>query len=157
MIVKLTAHNMFMAGMVGVSRHVKGMNKQGQYGANNNKNGWQYNCDGACGEMCVAKYLNKYWDGALGNFRAQDVGHYQVRTTPNDWGHLLLHPKDEDAEVFILILSHGSPEFILKGWLLGKEGKVDEFWRDGTKGRPAFFVPQEALHSMDTLPPVGVK
>jgi len=145
MLIKLTPHNLFHAGMVGVSRHIKGASKKGRYGADNVKAGWQINCDGAAGEMAVAKAFNLYWDGALGNFNAKDVGKLQVRTNPNDWGDLILHPKDDDEDIFILVLSHLAPTYRLKGWLKGADGKLKKWWRDGAKGRPAYFVPQSAL------------
>ncbi len=137
--------------MVGVSRHIKGHRKKGQYGVDNRKLGWQINIDGACGEMAVAKWMGRYWDGALGDFTAKDVGKLQVRTNPNDWGDLILHPKDADDDVFILVLSHNAPIYKLQGWLYGREGKQTQWWRDGEKGRPAFFVPQSALRSVDEL------
>jgi hypothetical protein len=150
-VITLTPHNLFMAGLIGISRHVKGAHKLGQYGVDNSKTGWQINCDGAAGEMAVAKWLGIFYDGAIGNFRAKDAAEYQVRTNPNDWGDLILHPKDADDDLFILVLSHASPTFQLRGWLQGKEGKQQKWWRDGTKNRPAFFVPQAELHPMCEL------
>ncbi len=148
----LTPHNLFYAGMVGVSRHIKGARKAGQYGADNARVGWQINCDGACGELVLAKYRNVYWDGSLGNFGAADVGRIQVRTNPNEWGDLILHPKDANDDIFVLVLSHDAPMFHLRGWIKAGEGKHDKWWRDGTKNRPAFFVPQDALIGMSSLP-----
>tara|TARA_Y100000310_G_scaffold191013_1_gene191013 strand:+ start:2173 stop:2637 length:465 start_codon:yes stop_codon:yes gene_type:complete len=151
--IELTPHNMLAAGLVGVSRQVKGLKKAGRYGVNNEKTGWQIHCDGACGEMAVAKWSGVFYDGALGDFEAKDAGKYQVRTNPNDWGDLILHPRDNDDDIFILVLSHESPVFYLRGWLYGREGKKKEYWRDGTKGRPAFFAPQEILRDVAELKP----
>ena len=150
--IRLTHHNLFIAGIIGISRHVKGVDKQGRYGADNARSGWQLNCDGACGEMAVAKWLGAWYDGALGNFEAADVDELEVRTNPNDWGDLILHPSDPDDSVFILVLSHDTPWFQLCGWMYGRDGKKDEYWREGTKGRPAFFVPQSTLRPMEDLP-----
>jgi hypothetical protein len=41
-----------------------------------------------------------------------------------------------------------APVFILRGWIWGREGKRDEWWTDPACGRPAFFVPQNALRPM---------
>ena len=155
--IKLTDHNLFVAGIIGCSRHVKGAKKQGQFGVNNATLGWQINCDGACGEMALAKWLGVWYDGALGDFTAADVGNYEVRTNPNEWGDLILREKDPDTSVFVLVLSHNAPRFLLRGWMYGYEGKQERYYRSGSKhkqeDRPkAFFVPQRALKPMEELP-----
>lgn len=152
--ISLTPHNLFMAGLVGISRHVKGAWKPGRYGVNNSNAGWQVNCDGAAGEMAVAKWLDVFYDGNLGNFKARDAGPLEVRTTALESGCLIIHPEDRDDGVFVLVLSHKSPTFILRGWLRGAEAKAKKYWKEGQKGRPAFFVPQNApeLKEMETLP-----
>jgi hypothetical protein len=33
----------------------------------------------------------------------------------------------------------------------GHEAMKEEYWADPARGRPAYFVPKEALHSMDAL------
>ena len=150
--IELTRHNYFMAGPVGVSPHVKGAYKQGRYGAGNAEGGWPFYCDGACGEMSVAKWLNVFYDGALGNFAAKDVGAIcQVRTTPYANGCLLLHPGDHDEDRFILVLAHKAPRYVLRGWLLGRDGKQQQWWPGKNPDRPAFWVPQSELKSMDTF------
>lgn len=150
--IELTNHNLQTAGLVGVGRNIKGLKNEGRYGCVTATVGWQVHCDGACGEMALAKYLGVFWDGNMGNFKAADVGALQVRTTQRAAGSLILHPGDKDEDVFILVLSHNLPSFLLRGWIYGHEGKVQKWWRDGTEGRPAFFVPQSALHDMSTLP-----
>jgi hypothetical protein len=149
--VTLARSEMFIAGMVGVLRNIDGYGKKGRYGHDNAKSGWQNDCDGSCGEMSASKWLNVYWNGNLGDFAAKDAGIYQVRTNPYEWGHLILHPGDRDGDKFILVCSANAPRFQLVGWAFGREGKKQEYWRDGQKGRPAFFAPQDILHPMSTL------
>lgn len=149
--ITLTPHGLFMAGIIGVSRQVKGASKVGRYGVKNSTVGWQYNCDGVCGEMVLAKWLNVFYDGSIGNFKAKDAGDYQARATSHKLGHLLLHPPDAAEDRFVLVLTHAAPVFTLFGWISGKEGKLQKYWREGEKDRPAFFVPQSVLQPMDTL------
>lgn len=151
--VQLTAHNMFMAALVGVSRHVKDMARIGKAGQDKRVRGWQDDCDGACGEAAVAKWLGVFYDGALGDFAAKDAGHVQVRTTPRASGCLIVRDHDADDDIYILVLSHDAPNFILAGWIRGCDAKQGE-WRDakGTDRPAAFFVPQEALKVMDEFP-----
>lgn len=106
---------------------------------------WNLDIEGACAEMAVAKAVNRYWDILT---RPQspdegDVGPYQVRSTTRPGGCLLLHESDSDDAVFILAAGT-APTFNIAGWLRGREGKNPDYWRT-TTGRPAFFVPQEAL------------
>jgi hypothetical protein len=103
---------------------------------------------GAAGEVAVAERLGIFYDGALGRMQAADVGHVQVRTTKHSHGCLILHPEDPDDDVYVLVTGD-PPSLRLVGRIRGRDGKRPEFWRDPTsKGRPAFFVPQEALRPL---------
>lgn len=106
---------------------------------------------GAVGEACVAKYLGVFWLG-VGVFGGDDVGEYQVRSTAFSRGDLRLHPKDHDDRPYISVyVCEGVG--IIHGWLYGREGKQERYWRDPTgKNRPAFFVPADELRSMEELP-----
>jgi hypothetical protein len=111
-------------------------------------NGWTRDIEGACAEKAAAKSLGNYWfDGADGK---TDVGPYQVRHTTVEHGRLVLHPEDKDDEIFILVVGR-APTFRIVGWCLGRDGKNPSYWSDPTGGRPAFFVPNNALHAMDKL------
>lgn len=155
-VVELSPICMLISGIVGVSRHVKLVNKaEGYNGIDNRKRGWQDNCDGATGEQAFAKWLDVFWDGTVGTFRdVPDVGQYEVRTNAWDRGDLILREKDKaDSTIYVLVLSHDCPEFTIKGWITGAAGRQDQWWRVGDPKRPpAWFVPQSALHSMETLP-----
>jgi len=106
---------------------------------------------GACGELAVAKALDIPWTGAR-IFRAPDVGQFEVRTTVYQSGHLILHPKDNDNSIFILVIGEENT-FELKGWIYGEKGKSRSYWKDKSKkDRPAYFVPQIALRPMRSLP-----
>jgi hypothetical protein len=134
---------------VGIERRISGLkeNRQNTY---NMKAGdeWKNDIEGAGGEMAVAKALGLYWSGALGVLRAPDLSGYarriEVRTTAVPTGHLLLHPRDPDNAICILVVG-STPRFELKGWILGKDGKLKVYEKELNPGRPAFCVPQEAL------------
>lgn len=93
-------------------------------------------------QVAVAKYCNLYHYENTGDYKALDVGGLvQVRSVTNRDHCLILHPSDEDAVPFVLVLVK-PPEFVLLGWLLAIDGKRKEYWRDPTgRGRHAFFVP----------------
>jgi hypothetical protein len=94
--------------------------------------------------MALAKLLNVFWSGAIGDLRAKDAGRLQVRSTSRSDGCLILHDKDPDDDVFVLAIGF-SPTFKFRGWITGKSGKDKAYWRDPIGGRPAYFVPQSAL------------
>ena len=72
------------------------------------------------------------------------------RTAAKESYRLILHPKDKDEAVFIL-LTGKAPTFTAKGWIYGKKGKLEKYWTDPKTGRPAFFIPQKDLNPIGTL------
>jgi hypothetical protein len=148
-VVVLSHAEVMQAAQAGIMRLVGNMKRglSDRYGAPQTDR-WGIDIEGACGEMAVAKYLGLYWSGAIGNFYAADVGRLQVRTTGHPNGRLILHEEDRDDHVFILATGR-APQFTIEGWLQGVLGKSEKWWIDS--GRPAFFVPREALFAIDTL------
>jgi hypothetical protein len=107
-------------------------------------------------EMAVAKYLDRFWSGAVGEYSAADIGPgrgIEVRGTELPHGKLIVHPdKDPDDSIFVLVIASGRV-FTLVGWMKGRVAKQQQWWSDPTgEGRPAFFVPQGLLWEMDDLP-----
>ena len=151
--VKLTPHEMYLAASVGMMRQVTNIRdgRQHKYGADP-KEGWTVNIEGACGEAAVAKALGIYWNGALGNFKAKDVGAHQVRMTRHPGGHLLLHKEDADEDLFLLVTGF-TGDYVIRGWIQCFEGKKEEYWKSefGRPDRSCYWVPQEALNPMDTM------
>lgn len=140
-----------MAANAGVMRNVQSLQKGRQ-----NANGlsadlnWQVNIEGALGELALAKYLNTYYSGK-GFFRGPDLPGLQVRTAAGSSHRLILHPGDSDGDVFVLVVGQ-PPTYRVVGWIVGREGKLPQFWDEPVRGRPAFFVPQEALNPIELLP-----
>jgi hypothetical protein len=154
-IIKLTYAQISMAAYVGVMRRTSNL-KRGvapKYGATNGPGSWDLEVISCCAELAVAKYLNLFWCGSIGDFAAKDVGRLvQVRSTDKPTHRLILHPRDDDRDPFVLAIMIGADTFDLCGWIFAREGKCDAFWCDpsGT-GRPAFFVPNEKLRPMAQL------
>ncbi len=120
--------------------------------------GWFWDINGACGERCVAKWLDVPWDGCFGDLGANDVaGLFEVRTTPGNQNPMCMHNKDKDGCLYIHVTGKG-PMWIIQGYLIGRKCKQQEWWHDTPgpskkpTGRPAFWVPQEDLnHDLDLL------
>jgi hypothetical protein len=139
------------AAVIGIKRQVENLQRSrpDAHGCQRDL-GWQVHIDGACGEAAVAKYTRTRWNGNLGRLKAKDVGALQVRTSSRQSGRLILHPDDPDDDAYVLVLG-SAPRYRLAGWIFGHEGKQQEWWEDPTGYRPAFFVPQSAMHPMDLL------
>jgi len=151
-VIELDEWEMLLAAHAGIMRQVENLkrNRTPHYGAKNT-NDWQLHIEGCMGEFALAKFLNIRWSGK-GRLRAPDVGDVDVRTRSRDFYELILHPNDPDDRVFWLLCGVNG-RYTVKGWIRGRDGKKQEFWKDPAKGRPAFFVPHSAL----SLPSIDVK
>ena len=152
MLVTLTWAEMKLGGDVGLMRRVSAIIRErkepfGQPEIN------EYDRDvlGSQAELAVAKGMNLFWSGALGDLRAKDVGGIlQVRANKRKHHRLTLHKSDPDDDPFVCVYCD-APRFYLLGWTFGKDGKRVEYWGDGLPGRPAFFVPLDKLRPMPEL------
>ena len=147
--VVLTPQELMIAATVGVMRQITNLRdcRRDAHGAEA-KYGWQYHIEGACGECAVAKACGAYWNGNLGNLKADDVGRLQVRAGSGEDYRLIIHDTDPDERKFVLVVGL-APRYRLCGWLYGREGKRPEFWTDPVGQRPAYFIPQSLLHPID--------
>lgn len=114
---------------------------------------------GALAEMAVAKALGRAWDGKFFEIDdwykwrevGNDVSGLEIRSTKHRNGRLIIHPKDKDYAPFILVIAN-KDDFELKGWVYGFEGKREEWWQDVGYGRPCYYVPQDILRDIYTVP-----
>lgn len=149
--IHLEKYELQLAAQVGIQRHIEAVvaGLEDKYGAK--KGGWNLHIEGAAGELALAKLLNVYWNGSVNTFSSGgDVGQLQVRTRSKHDYELLIRAKDRDDDAFILVTG-ASPDFVVRGWLFGKEAKRDE-WRQTHGGRdPAWFVPHSGLRPIHEL------
>lgn len=150
-VVKLTPAEVLTGAHVGIMRQVQNLSK-GRRQANNHDPAcdWRDHIEGALGEMAVAKWLNRYWSGRLGNLGAADVGNVEVRTSTHDEACLILHGKDPDERVFVLVTGCNG-EYVIRGWMFGVEGKRGRYWREPVRGRGAYFVPAYELSNPESV------
>jgi hypothetical protein len=144
--VTLTPYESELAAGVGLRRHLSALrrglvNHHGYKG-----DGWGDHIEAAGAELAVAKFLGRYWSGSVDTFKASgDVGPYEVRWRSSTTYDLLIRPGDADDRPFFLVLGQ-FPTYRVVGWIMGRDGKREE-WRQHYGDRPAaFFVPQSALH-----------
>ena len=144
--VSLSFPELLLAAQVGTFRQVSNTFNKRKPG-NNHPDDLPYydHFLGAIGEYVVAKWLGIFWSGSIGNMRAADVGPYEVKLRSKHYYDLVLQRHNSADALYILVTGLG-PEFIIQGGLWGHDGKQDNYWGEkGTKGRPAFWIPQEDL------------
>lgn len=156
--VTLTWPEMCLASQAGMMRQIMNMrySAQSKYGGpeSENEGAWEGNIISTQGEMATAKCLNLFWSGTVGLYGSVDVGGekgVEVRTRRKNWHELILHPADKDDHPHVLVTAEDAPLFHLVGWIYGRDGKQQQFWKDPAGGRAAFFVPQEELRPLHEL------
>jgi hypothetical protein len=109
---------------------------------------------GAAGEVAVASYLGlkehlfKETEAKRGS---DDLpGGIDVKTRSKSRYDLIVQKQEDPKKVFVMVTIENQ-QTLLQGWCYGHEAMKEEYWADPARGRPAYFVPKEALHSMDTL------
>ena len=114
--------------------------------------GKQVHILGACGEMAFCKALNLYWPCSVNVFKSEsDVGSdIEIRTRSKDWYDLLVREDDPDNKNYVLVTGQGCI-FNVRGWFKGGEAKRPRFRKPYGNREPAYFVPQECLHSINEL------
>ena len=149
--VSLSWHEAAMASHVGWMRQLASIRAGLIPGAGYTGEGWSEHCEGACGECALAKFLCLYWDGSVNTFRQRgDLPGLEVRTRSRHDYELIVRPNDDDAARFVLLTGR-CPTYRVRGWIVGKDAKRDE-WIQTHGGRPAaYFVPARALRPMSEL------
>jgi hypothetical protein len=158
MIVSLSRGEMVLGATVGGARQAANMIRDAKdHNGAEVLDGALMHIIGARAEIAVCKALNLHWSGAF-DLGAPDVGGcYEVRarSKPN-YTDMRLEKKDEAKDCpFILAVptSLKYDAFELLGWTTPREGCRQEYWKEYTPGRPAYFVPRGDLHRMEILTP----
>ena len=154
--VHVTNPEILLAAHVGCLRNITSYrDAKDKHGADTQRDGWQGNVMGAIGELAWAKTMGVFWGGAIGNYKAGDVGeHFQIRSTSivnRKKAMLLMHKTDEDDKPYILALV-GMKNVLFVGYYFGREGKQDHYWGDHFQnGRPCYGIPHQTLHPIEDL------
>jgi hypothetical protein len=109
---------------------------------------------GAAGEVAVASYLGlkeHLFKEAEAKRGSDDLpGGIDVKTRSKSRYDLIVQKQEDPKKVFVMVTIENQ-QTLLHGWCYGHEAMKEEYWADPARGRPAYFVPKEALHSMDAL------
>jgi hypothetical protein len=148
--VTLEWYELGRAALVGVSRNVEAlrMGCQNRMPINDE---WSIHILGASGECAFAKAAGRYWSGGVNTFKASaDVGQIEVRTRSKHTYDLIVRKDDSDDSVFVLVTG-GPADFLVHGWILGRDAKQRQFVANHGNHGAAYFVPSSALRPLADL------
>ena len=108
---------------------------------------------GAAGEMAVASYM-----GLKEHLYAEkeakrgscDLPGIDVKTRSKASYDLIVQKREDPRKKFVLVTIE-KQQTLLWGWCYGSEAMDEKYWADPARGRPAYFVPQSELRSMESL------
>lgn len=143
-----------VAGQVGLMRAITCHRKSRQLEAGRTDTSIERHVIGAIGEFALAKHLGVFWDPRIGQLdtKTGDVAGYQVRATTRRGACLIVKPEDPEADRYCLVevdLNPGQPYAHLKGSLVGRDARQDQWWRPvgGGVHHAAWFVPANHLEA----------
>ena len=142
-----------MAAHCGLLRNLASIidGRKPAYGFDDEDLTWGPHIEGACGEVAVAKLLDKFWSPTVNTFGGADIGRsIGVRTRSKAHYDLIVREADDPNHKYILVTGR-APKFTVHGYIIGSDARKDD-WVHSYGGRPAaWFVPQSALRSIDEL------
>lgn len=108
---------------------------------------------GAAGEMAVASHLGMkdfLYKETQAKKGSDDLPGIDVKTRSKHSYDLIVQKREDPRKKFVLVTIENQ-KTLLHGWCYGHEAMKEEFWADPARGRPAYFVTKEHLHSMKSL------
>jgi hypothetical protein len=108
---------------------------------------------GAAGEMAVASYLgmkHELYKETEAKKGSDDLPGVDIKTRSKASYDLIVQKNEDPKKKFVLVTIENQ-QTLLHGWCYGKDAMQEKFWADPARGRPAFFMPKENLHPMETL------
>ena len=144
--VALLWHEYAMASEIGRLRQLAAIRRSSTDNHGFDGLGWSEHIEGACGELVVCKYLRLYWNGGIDTFKGPDADiRIQVRTRSKHEFELIVRNDDNDDDIFVLVTGR-CPNYIIRGFMLGRDAKQRQYLQAYGGRPPAFFVPQVDLH-----------
>jgi hypothetical protein len=108
---------------------------------------------GAAGEMAVASHLGMkhlLYKETQAKRGSDDLPGMDIKTRSKHSYDLIVQKNEDPRKKFVLVTIQDKITLI-HGWCYGRDAMKEEFWADPARGRPAYFVPKEALAPIDSL------
>jgi len=148
--VRLEIDEIRLAAQGGIERHLWRLEKRPEMKNKFGDEHWEPDIVGAIAEYAVAKAFGIFWKPTVGELCVRDVGPLEVRASVAG-PCMVLYPNNPEDAPFVFVLG-GPPVLRIVGWIMGRDGKCREYWRDEPSVRKAgFFVPQSKLRPLKEL------
>jgi hypothetical protein len=108
---------------------------------------------GAAGEVAVASYLgmkSSLYKETQAKRGSDDLPGMDIKTRSKHKYDLIVQKNEDPNKKFVLVTIEDKTTLI-HGWCYGRDAMKEEFWADPARGRPAYFVPKEALAPIESL------
>lgn len=108
---------------------------------------------GAAGEMAVASHLGMkdfLYKETQAKKGSDDLPGMDIKTRSKHSYDLIVQRNESPDKKFVLVTIQDKTTLI-HGWCYGRDAMKEEFWADPARGRPAYFVPKEALFPIESL------
>jgi len=108
---------------------------------------------GAAGEMAVAAHLGMksfLYKETQAKRGSDDLPGMDIKTRSKHKYDLIVQKNEDPDKKFVLVTIENKTTLI-HGWCYGREAMKEEYWADPARGRPAYFVPKEALAPIESL------
>jgi len=108
---------------------------------------------GAAGEMAVASHLgmkDHLYQEIEAKRGSNDLPGIDVKTRSKHQYDLIVQRNESPNKKFVLVTIENKTTLI-HGWCYGHEAMQEQYWADPARGRPAYFVPKEALKPLSSL------
>ena len=109
---------------------------------------------GAAGGMAVASYLglkeHLYKETEAKRGSADLPDNIDVKTRSKASYDLIVQKGESPDKRFVLVTIQ-EQKTLIHGWCYGYEAMQEQYWADPARGRPAYFVPKEALKPIESL------
>jgi hypothetical protein len=108
---------------------------------------------GAAGEMAVASYLGMkehLYKESEAKRGSDDLPGIDVKTRSKHSYDLIVQRQSDPSKKFVLVTVEDQ-KTLIHGWCWGREAMQEQYWADPARGRPAYFVPKNMLHSLADL------
>jgi hypothetical protein len=134
---------------VNEQRGLRGRNRGPRYG----QKALDVHLLGAAGELAVASYLglkHELYKETEARRGSDDLPGIDVKTRSKHSYDLIVQKNESPDKKFVLVTIENQT-VLLQGWCYGYEAMKEQYWADPARGRPAYFVPQHTLRSINTL------
>jgi len=152
--VTMSLAEMISGASLGVIRHHNSSMRGSEFSAGfteDKRTVLDIHTQGAMGEICVAKVMDRYPKFSVDTFKAADISeNVQVRTSLRHEARLRILPNDNPEHYYVLVTGTG-PVYCVRGWIKGSEGRQEEYISAPNNRPPAYFVPQDKLY------PISIK